>query len=299
MKDGLLIIDKPQGMTSHDVVNRVRRALGIKRVGHFGTLDPMATGVLLLAVGRTTRLFDYYRDRVKIYEGTARLGWSTDSYDATGQMVGEKREVDLERLDLREVIGRFIGRLDQTPPVFSAKKMDGKPLYHYARKNIPVEIRSCEVTVYDLQWRVESREIFWFRASTSSGTYIRSLIHDIGQELGCGGHLASLRRVAVGEFTLERAGKLEELADGGGNESLPKAWEPIERLLPEWSKLILSEAGARLARNGNPIPLSLVEQLMPGSQADQFRIFDQYGSLIGLGAKEIETKSIKPFLVLA
>lgn len=299
MMDGLLIVDKPPGMTSHDVVNRIRRLLGIKRVGHFGTLDPMATGVLLLAVGKATRLFDYYRDRVKVYEGVAQLGWSTDSYDATGKMVGEKTPVDLKKMKLQEVIARFLGQFSQTPPVFSAKKKDGKPLYHYARQNIPVELKSAEVTIYELNWRIEGPDRFWFSASTSSGTYIRSLIHDIGQALGCGGHLAELRRTAIGEFTLQRALPLDQLTGPAEAGQLSQAWEPIESLLPEWSKLILSESGAKLARNGNSIPLSAVELLTPGTKSDRFRIFDQYGTLIGLGAKEFETKSIKPFLVLA
>jgi len=299
MMDGLLIIDKEAGMTSHDVVNRARKHLGIKRIGHFGTLDPMATGVLLLAVGKATRLFDYYRDRVKKYEGLAQLGWSTDSYDATGQMVGEKTTVDLNRLDLKEAIGRFLGQFDQTPPIFSAKKKDGKPLYHYARKNIPVEVKSSEVSIYQLDWRIESADQFWFSASTSSGTYIRSLIHDIGQALGCGGHLAALRRTAIGEFCLERARHIDELGDSNNQDVISGAWEPIESLLPEWSKLIVSEEGAKLARNGNAIPLSAVDLLTIGTKSEQFRIFDHYGTLIGLGAKETQSKSIKPFLVLA
>ncbi len=297
--DGLLIIDKTAGMTSHDVVSRARRILGIKRIGHFGTLDPMATGVLLLAVGKVTRFFDYYRDRVKVYEGMAQLGWSTDSYDATGQMVGEKTAVDLKKLNLKQVIASFLGQFEQIPPVFSAKKVAGKPLYHYARKNIPVEIKSAEVSIYELNWRIEAPDRFWFSASTSSGTYIRSLIHDIGQALGCGGHLAELRRTAIGEFTLDRARRIDQLDDPVNQDRFSGAWEPIESLLPEWSKLIVSEEGARLARNGNAIPLSAIDLMTAAAKSEQFRIFDHYGTLIGLGAKEELTKSIKPFLVLA
>lgn len=297
--DGLLIIDKPQGLTSHDVVSRARRLLGIKRIGHFGTLDPMATGVLILAVGKTTRLFDHYRDRVKRYEGVARLGWSTDSYDATGQIQGEKNDVNLDLIDLNSIITPFLGEIEQLPPIYSAKKKDGRPLYHYARRKIAVDIKSAQVTIYDMQWRIEDKDRFWFSVSTSSGAYIRSLVHDIGQSIGCGGHLASLRRTAIGEFSLERAMTLEQLAERSGDISRTTAWEPMDALLPEWPKLIVSENGARLARNGNSIPASMVDQLTPGSIENRYRIFDQSGCFIGLAGREQQGENIKPFLVLA
>lgn len=297
--NGLLIIDKPMGMTSHDVVSRARRALGIKKIGHFGTLDPMATGLLILSVGKTTRFFDYYRDRVKVYEGLAQLGWNTDSYDATGQMVGEKVPVDLSRVDLSSIIGGFMGTISQVPPVFSAKKKDGKPLYHYARNQIDVEISSSEVTIHDLQWRIEGPDRFWFSAVTSSGTYIRSLVYDIGQAIGCGGHLAALRRTAIGEFTLDRAISLEGLSQLKAGKDLGPAWEPMEKLLPEWSRITLTETGIRLARNGNAIPLSEAAQLTPGPRADQYRLFDSEENLLALAAGDPETMTIKPFLVLA
>jgi tRNA pseudouridine55 synthase len=297
--DGLLIIDKPMGLTSHDVVSRARRALGIKKIGHFGTLDPMATGVLILSVGKTTRFFDYYRDRVKVYEGVAQLGWNTDSYDATGQQVGERVPVDLNTMDLASVIGRFMGKIDQVPPVFSAKKKDGKPLYHYARNQIAVDIASSEVSIHDLQWRIEAPDRFWFSAVTSSGTYIRSLVYDIGQALGCGGHLAALRRTAIGEFTLDRAMSLERLTAYKPGETLGPAWEPMEKLLPEWTRITLSENGMRLARNGNALSSEDMTELIEGTKTDQCRIFDPSGCLLALGSLDLPTRVAKPFLVLA
>jgi tRNA pseudouridine55 synthase len=219
----VLVIDKPAGLTSHDVVNRMRRILGEKSVGHLGTLDPMATGVLPLVTGGLTRLAQFYAKSEKTYEGVIRFGFATDTYDATGDAVGPVQEVELTLERVREVASRFQGAIEQMPPPFSAKKIQGVPAYKLARKHQNVPLKSVQVEIKELEIvGIEGCEAT-FRARVGSGTYMRSVAHDIGQMLGCGAHLAALRRSRVAEFeiasshTLEavhsavKAGRIEEL----------------------------------------------------------------------------------------
>jgi tRNA pseudouridine55 synthase len=206
-----LIIDKPAGMTSHDVVARVRRIVGEKSVGHLGTLDPMATGVLPLVLGRFTRLAQFYNDADKRYEGTIRFGWATDTYDAEGQPVGPKQSAGLSLQQVQEAAAEFIGEISQYPPPFSAKKIAGIPAHRLARKGQPVELKPKQVEIKELKFFDCDGQTVRFRAWVSSGTYLRSLAHDLGKKLGCGGHLAALKRTAVREFTIAEARRLEEL----------------------------------------------------------------------------------------
>src|SRR5579871_5235586 len=192
--NGVLIIDKPAGLTSHDVVNRVRRIIGQRSVGHLGTLDPMATGVLPLVTGRFTRLAQFYVSSEKTYEGTIRFGFSTDTYDAEGDPTSEPQTIQLKKDEIEALAEKFRGVIEQTPPPFSAKKIKGVPAYKLARKQkevvllpVPVEIKEFEILVVDAD-RVQ------FRARVASGTYMRSVAHDMGKALSCGAHLESLRR---------------------------------------------------------------------------------------------------------
>src|SRR3984893_18654837 len=209
--NGVLIIDKPTGLTSHDVVNRVRRILHQPAVGHLGTLDPLATGVLPLVTGNLTRLAQFYTSSEKTYEGTIRFGFATDTYDAEGEASSASHAVTLSLAEVRLLAIKFQGKIEQIPPPFSAKKIRGVPAYKLARKHaefelkpVPVEIKQFEITEVD-----DDRATF--RARVASGTYMRSVAHDMGQLMGCGAHLESLRRTAVAEFELTDAHTLEEL----------------------------------------------------------------------------------------
>ena len=215
--NGLLIVDKPAGWTSHDVVARLRRILDEKSIGHLGTLDPMATGVLPLVVGRWTRLAQFFGEASKTYTGRIRFGFSTTTYDAEGEptcSVSNTRDVCMEQL--RDVAAKFTGTIMQAPPPFSAKKIGGVPAYKLARKQAPVELKPVQITVtsfelHDLAWSEVDGTTVSFRVDVSSGTYIRSIAHEMGQLLGCGAHLASLRRTRFAEFAESDAHTLEAI----------------------------------------------------------------------------------------
>jgi tRNA pseudouridine55 synthase len=214
--NSVLIIDKPAGLTSHDVVNRARRILGESSVGHLGTLDPMATGVLPLVTGNFTRLAQFYVGSEKVYEGTIRFGFSTDTYDAEGAPTSEPQNVTLPRDQLESAAAKFRGVITQTPPPFSAKKIKGVPAYKLARKQKEIVLQPVQVEIKEFEFLSCELDRATFRARVASGTYMRSIAHDLGQLLACGAHLESLRRTAVAEFTLADAHTLEKLAAAAG-----------------------------------------------------------------------------------
>ena len=207
--NGLLVIDKPGGITSHDVVSRLRRITGEKSIGHLGTLDPMATGVLPLLMGKFTRLAQYFSSAEKSYTGTIRFGVATDTYDADGEAVGEVTHPALTLDELRAVAARFYGEMDQMPPPFSAKKIAGTPAYKLARAGKPVELKTAKITIRSFELTALSGNEVAFAMSISAGGYVRSVAHELGQDLGCGAHLSSLRRTQAGVFTLGDARALE------------------------------------------------------------------------------------------
>ena len=213
--DGVLIVNKPAGMTSHDVVAHMRRILNEKSVGHLGTLDPSATGVLPLVVGRFTRLAAFYSEADKRYEGVIHFGVATDTYDAEGEPLGSLQKSSFTLEQLRNAAAKFVGKIQQTPPPFSAKKIAGVPAYKLARKKQDVELKSKEVEIKELEILEFDGDRARFKAWVSSGTYMRSLAHDLGRVLGCGAHLGELTRTAVREFTLEKAHRLEDLEHAG------------------------------------------------------------------------------------
>ncbi len=223
--EGLLLVDKPRGLTSHDVVSRLRRKLKMKRIGHAGTLDPMATGLLIMLIGKATKASQFLISLDKEYEGTIRLGQTTNSYDADGEVMVEAPVPDLTGEEVRRVMESFIGDQYQTPPMHSAIKVNGVPLYKLARKGreIEREPRFIRVSVFELL-RLSLPEID-FRVAASKGFYVRTLAHDFGAKIGCGGHLSRLRRTLVGGFSLSSAISLEDL------EELPLS-EIEKRLLP-------------------------------------------------------------------
>lgn len=211
--EGVLLIDKPQGITSHDVVDRVRRRLRMKRVGHAGTLDPMATGLLIVLVGKATKISQFLMSLDKVYEGTIMFGMETDSHDADGEVIVTKPVPELTEEQMREFFAGFVGDQYQLPPMYSAKKIDGVPLYKLARKGKTVEReqRFIHVSSFELL-RFEMPEVD-FRVACSKGTYVRTIAHDLGQKIGCGAHLNALRRTAIERFEIEDSFTLEELEE--------------------------------------------------------------------------------------
>jgi tRNA pseudouridine55 synthase len=303
---GLILVDKPRGATSHDVVDRVRRILGQQRVGHFGTLDPLATGLLLVAVGGATRLFPWFSRHDKVYSGEMRLGWATDTYDSQGKPASEESADFPDRSTLLEAMKGFVGRIEQAPPPYSAKKVEGKPLYKWARSKREIRPKACPVVVHAFDLENYAPPLAKFSVRCGAGTYIRSLVHDLGRALGCGAHLAGLRRLAVGIYGLDKALSLEEI------ERLAKEgrWEsvlvPLEALLPDCPKAVLTEAGCRRLQKGRPLPEDFVLEVIPavreGASVEEHpqvcRLFSPEGRFLGLAEPVQGGKTLLPLLIL-
>lgn len=254
--NGVIVVDKPRGWTSHDVVNKMRRIAGTRKVGHLGTLDPAATGVLPLLLNRATRLAQFFTHNDKVYEGVIRFGWSTDTYDAEGEPTSPQTDVTVERGRLEQILDASRGIILQTPPPVSAKKIEGRPAYELARKNIPVEMKPVEVTVFalDVLW-IEGAEA-GVRVHCGSGTYLRSIAHDAGRAMGCGAHLRSLRRLQSGPFGIECARTLDELAQLGAEGRLDEALIPAMQLLPEFPTEIVDQITESQIRQGRDFRVS-------------------------------------------
>jgi tRNA pseudouridine55 synthase len=209
--DGALLIDKPAGPTSHDVVHEIRRQFGIKKVGHCGTLDPNATGLLIIVLGRGTKLSERLMSDDKVYEGTMKFGEATDSYDCDGEVLETKPVPPLTMEQLNEACTPFIGDIMQTPPMVSAIKKDGVPLYKLARKGVEVEREARLVHIYNFRFTSYTEPLGQFRLACTKGTYVRSIAHELGQKLGCGAHLATLRRSVSGKFDVADALPLDTI----------------------------------------------------------------------------------------
>ncbi len=209
--DGAILIDKPAGPTSHDVVDAIRRQFNIKKVGHCGTLDPAATGLLIIVLGRGTKLSEKLMSDDKIYEGTMKLGETTNSFDADGDLVSSLPVPPLTLEDLNQAATEFVGDQMQMPPMVSAVKKGGVPLYKLARKGVEVEREPRLIHIYNFRFSAYDEPIGVFRIACTKGTYVRSIAHDLGQKLGCGAHLATLRRVASGKFDIAQAIQFEDV----------------------------------------------------------------------------------------
>lgn len=277
--NGVIVINKPGGMTSHDVVNRVRRILGEKSVGHLGTLDPMATGVLPLVTGRMTRLAQFYTMSDKSYEGEIRFGFSTDTYDADGEPVGEVCDVTLSLEQVRKAATVFVGRIQQMPPQFSAKKVQGVPAYKLARKNKEVELKSVEVEIRSFDILDLEGNKAHFRTDVSSGTYVRSIAHDLGQKLGAGAHLSALTRTQCSEFRLEDAVTLEELAESAQAGIVEQRFIHSRRLLPGFPCVTADELSAGKIRHGMSVNLPEL------SRAKLVKVFQGQSDLIAIASR--------------
>ena len=294
--DGVIVIDKPAGVTSHDVVARVRSLLQIRRVGHTGTLDPAATGVLPLVLGRATRLARFLAGQEKAYEATVRLGIATDTYDATGRPIDGPATPLPPRDAVETALDRFRGRQRQTPPAFSAKKVGGVRAYVEARKAKALSLAPVEVNVERLDLMAIEGDLVRISLVCSAGFYVRSLAHDLGQALGCGAHLAALRRTRSGEFDLTVAMPLERL------EASPELAQtflvPIDRMLTGFPAVLVTEAGAERVRHGNDIrPADVERGDVSGALVEPTVRLLRDGHLLAL-ARPGAGGVLRPFLVL-
>ncbi len=254
--DGVIVVDKPEGWTSHDAVNKVRRLAGTRKVGHLGTLDPLATGVLPLVVGRATRLAQFLMRGDKTYDAVVRFGYATDTYDRDGTPVSPVTQPELDRPRLEAVLDQFRGRITQMPPPVSAKKVGGTPAYRLVRRNIPVELKPVEVTVHSIELLEIQGPEARLLVRCSQGTYMRSIAHDLGQALGCGAFLKSLRRLASGDFRIEQARTIPELEELARQGRLAEALIPAAQLLPEFPSEMVDSLTARQIRQGRDFRVS-------------------------------------------
>lgn len=277
--NGVLVIDKPRGMTSHDVVNRVRRALQQRAVGHLGTLDPLATGVLPLVIGNLTRLAQFYTASEKVYEGVIRFGFATDTYDADGAPTAPEQKPEVSLEELRAMSSRFLGFIEQIPPPFSAKKIRGVPAYKLARKHKEVLLKPIQTEIKELEILEFDGIRASFRARVASGTYMRSVAHDMGQQLGCGAHLESLRRTQLAEFELADAHMLEELDAAAQSAEIEDLFVHPRKLLPQFPSVSANEEMTSRIRSGRTVNLPEL------SRAKQVKVFSGQRELIAIATR--------------
>jgi tRNA pseudouridine55 synthase len=301
--DGLILINKSKDMTSHDVVIKIRKITGEKRVGHFGTLDPLATGLLIIALGKATRFFPFYSTKDKVYRGEQRFGYATNTYDSTGDRISSLTLEFPEKKKVLQAMKKFIGEILQIPPPFSAKKYKGKPLYFYARKNETIEVKPEKIKIYTFKLLAYDPPLMQFEVKCSAGTYIRSLVHDLGQNLNCGAHLTALCRTECSGYSLDNSHILKDL-ERSSSQELIDALIPINEMLPEFPKLILKDSAISSALNGNMITIDDIAAIKdkdssgkPGSEL-LVRLFNQNNEFIALAKKRSEKNCFHPFLVL-
>ncbi len=310
--DGALIVNKPRGHTSHDVVDAVRRTLGFRQVGHLGTLDPLATGVLVLLLGKATRFARFYAARRKRYESTFRFGFATDTYDADGKPLAPDDPPQLDRVTLEVLAARQTGRFEQMPPPYSAKKVQGRRAHERARQGQPVQLKPAEVEVFEFRLLEICGPAARFAVECGSGTYIRSLAHRMGAELGCGAHVSEITRTAVGEFTLDQAVALEDLERSARQGRAGDLVLPLKRLLPELPSVTVMPAVEQRVRHGSKFQISLSQiqpgrwQPPPGAPAEldsgqwkpgRLRVFNEQCELIAI-AEAVVPRTYQPVLVL-
>jgi tRNA pseudouridine55 synthase len=297
--DGVLLVDKITGITSHDVVEHVRRRSRIKKVGHTGTLDPLATGLLVLCLGKATRLQAYLMGMEKTYEGVIQFGWATDSYDADGTAVGEAKEVSVEHIDFAPLLEKFRGEIEQMPPQFSAKKVQGVRAYELARKGEAAPLTPKRVTVYEFEILGVSGSTARFRVRSSAGTYVRSLAHELGEAAGVPAHLKELRRTVIGRFKVEDAiayGAIEagDVLQAPHFQSLSDIDLPLEKLRIDWS-----QQGKMM--NGQGVIMTPAVRVQKG---DLLALGNPHDQLVAIGEvvnvlREGGAVEVKPKVVLA
>jgi tRNA pseudouridine55 synthase len=286
--EGALLINKPAGKTSHDVVDAVRRILGFREIGHLGTLDPLATGVLALLLGRATRLARFYVGRRKRYACTVRFGFATDTYDADGTPAGPDAAPAISFEQAKALAGEFVGRFAQMPPPYSAKKVHGRPAHELARKNKPAELKAVEVEVYEFRIIGVEGSLVRCIIECGSGTYIRSLAHEMGIRQGSGAHLAEISRTAVGEFTLDQTITLQELEQAAIAGRLAEVVLPLERLLSELPRITVLPVIERRVRHGARFNVQIA-QIQPG------RVTSAQGATAQLDSGELKVPCLRVF----
>lgn len=310
--DGILVVDKPGGRTSHDVVEMVRRLVGFRQIGHLGTLDPLATGVLVLALGRATRLARFYSGRRKRYTCAVRFGFATDTYDADGEPLGADTSPALHAEAVASFAAQFVGRFEQVPPPFSAKKIHGRPAHELARKNKPVKLDPVEVDVYEFRLTGIEGSTARFTVECGAGTYIRSLAHEIGKLHGSGAHLSEIVRTAVGEFTLDQAVSIAELEQDAKAGGITRRVISLEGMLPDVPRATVLPIVERRILHGAKFTLPLA-QIQPGKitvaqgaperldsgdwKPSRLRVFNHQGRLIAI-AEPVVMRTYQPLVVL-
>ncbi len=283
--EGVLSIDKPAGLSSHDVVARIRLISGIRRVGHTGTLDPLATGLLILCLGRATRLAEFLAGQNKEYLATIRLGQETNTFDAEGTIVAEK-PVNVSKIQLLAALEQFRGKIKQIPPMYSAVKVDGQPLYRRARQGKVIDRPAREVTIFELDLYCWQSPEIQVRLVCSSGTYVRVIAHDLGRSLGCGAYLMGLRRTAVGNHRVDTAIPLADLQKSGWQDYL----QPSDIAVSHLPGVVLAEEEAVSLYHGQRVPhySESVESLV--------RAYDENGRFIGILTSDEQYWSAKKIL---
>jgi tRNA pseudouridine55 synthase len=289
--DGIINIYKPEGISSFDVVRTVRKIAGIKKVGHTGTLDPMAKGVLPICLGKSTKIVDYIMKDFKIYKAVLKLGEISDTYDREGKII-EKNNVNVCENEIRDAMNSYIGEIDQIPPMYSALKVNGKRLYELARQGIEIERQSRKINIYNIIIEEINIPYVTFEVKCSKGTYIRSLCYDIGEKLGCGALMWDLERVATGEFTKGNAISLDSLS----TENLAENLVPMDKALHMYDKIYFEDTAEKLLVNGvNIKDQSFIESIKIGVT---YRVYLKNGKFIGLGMRnEFGFKIVKLLLV--
>lgn len=292
--NGVIVVDKPEGLTSHDVVNRVRRLANTRKVGHLGTLDPMATGVLPLVLDRATRLAQFFSSGEKTYDARVQFGRATDTYDREGTPTSDPVAPQFTRAELEAVLARFCGPILQTPPPFSAKKVAGTPAYRLARKHIAVELKPVEVQVFAINLVEFDGTTARICVRCSAGTYVRSIAHEVGQQLGCGAFLTALRRTASGEFHESQAFTLERLQELARAGSLDQALIPASHLLPTIPSATVDALTAGQIRHGKDFRVS---PFLETAGAKYVKAVSPEGDLIAIGEARLPNL-YHPLLVL-
>ena len=306
--DGLLVIDKPPGVTSHDVVDRIRRLLHVRRVGHTGTLDPFATGVLVMLIGRATRLAQFLSGVEKEYEAVIRLGYATDTGDVTGKPIRSSDEAkigDWSREQIEAALESLRGEIDQVPPMYSAKKQDGRKLYEMARRGEEVERKPVRVCIHKFEAIKPTGELlkdnldgtfdFEVRVECSSGTYVRTLAEDFGKRLGVGAHLAELRRTRVGDFQIQQAQTLEQVKVSLAEEALGRIVLPTDAALSRFPAIDLTANDVRRVQNGMAVNISEAKW----TNGERVRMRDEQGNLIAVAEYDAASALLRPSVVLA
>lgn len=282
MIHGIINVYKEKGFTSHDVVAKLRGIVGQKKIGHTGTLDPDATGVLPVCLGKATKLCDLLTDKNKTYEAVLLLGKTTDTQDITGEVLEEKSTEALTEEKVREAIEGFIGDYEQIPPMYSALKVNGKKLYELAREGKVIERKARSVKILDIQILEIDLPKVRMEVSCSKGTYIRTLCHDIGEKLGCGGCMESLIRTRVSTFRIEDAKTLDEIETLKQEGKLAELLVPIDAMFPFYPKITVKDDWKAFAKNGNPLDLKMLKEACGQDEETQVRLYDESGKFIAI-----------------